>query len=107
MESVTSNDGERAGVYQMKLASQNVESAELYPIEKGDINFSKIDITEKEIGDIKSSIFEKAIFSLPSCSPNTPSTAIPSPSSHKMGHLSHFLPLSSLVNSLFLVMIRL
>ena len=37
--------------------------------------FSKDDITEKEIGDIKSSIFGKVVFSSTTCSPNTPSTA--------------------------------
>ena len=63
-------------LYQMKIVGQNVDSTELYPVEKADIKFSKNDITEKEIGDIKSSIFGKAVFSSPSCSPNTPSTAI-------------------------------
>ena len=62
-------------LYQMKIVGQNVDSTELYPVEKADIKFSKNDITEKEIGDIKSSIFGKTVFSLPSCSPNTPSTA--------------------------------
>ena len=62
-------------LYQMKIVGQNVESTELYPVEKADIKFSKNSIIEKEIGDIKSSIFGKAVFSLPSCSPNIPSTA--------------------------------
>ena len=62
-------------LYQMKKVSQNVESTEFYPVEKADIKFSKDDITEREIGDITSSIFGKAVFSLPICSPNTPSTA--------------------------------
>ena len=62
-------------LYQMKAVSQNVESAEIYPVEKADIKFSKNDITEKEIGDITSSIFGKAVFSSTTCSPNTPSTA--------------------------------
>ena len=62
-------------LYQMKIVGQNVESAELYPVEKGDIKFSKDDITEREIGDITSSIFGKAVFSSTICSPNTPSTA--------------------------------
>ena len=62
-------------LYQMKTVSQNIESTELYPVEKADIKFSKDDITAREIGDIKSSIFEKAVFSSPTCSPNTPSTA--------------------------------
>ena len=62
-------------LYQMKIVGQNIESTELYPVEKADIKFSKDDITEREIGDITSSIFGKAVFSLPSCSPNIPSTA--------------------------------
>ena len=62
-------------LYQMKKVSQNVESAELYPVEKADIKFSKNDIAENEIGDITSNIFGKAVFSSPTCSPNTPSTA--------------------------------
>ena len=62
-------------LYQMKTVSQNVETAKLYPVEKADIKFSKNDITEKEIGDIKSSVSVKAVFSSPTCSPNTPSTA--------------------------------
>ena len=62
-------------LYQMKTVDQNVESTELYPVEKADIKFSKDDITEKEIGNITSSIFGKAVFSSPTCSPNTPSTA--------------------------------
>ena len=62
-------------LYQMKTVSQNVESAEFYPVEKADIKFSKNDIAENEIGDITSNIFGKAVFSSPTCSPNTPSTA--------------------------------
>ena len=37
MESVTCNDGETVGVYQMKMASQNVELAVFHPVEKEDV----------------------------------------------------------------------
>ena len=60
---------------QMDMATQHVDPVVFQPIENFDMQFTKNDTTEKEIGLITSTSYEKATLKASPCHLNQPSTA--------------------------------
>ena len=81
---------------QMNTATQHVDPLVFLPIENYNMEFIKNDTTEKEIGLITSTSYEKAILKASPCHLNQSSTATLTLHSHNGSHLS--LP-SSLISS--------